>query len=66
MTFKGISPEDERYINRDIEAARRARDPNQQSRHERQMKDRGREDRLISVPPPSEPYVRFSRIRLSG
>ena len=28
--------------------------------------DRGRGDRLSSVPPPSEPYVRFSRIRLSG
>jgi hypothetical protein len=27
---------------------------------------RGRKDRLGSVPPPSEPYVRFSRIRLSG
>ena len=28
--------------------------------------DRGRKDRLGSVPPPSEPDVRFSRIRLSG
>lgn len=31
-----------------------------------QSNDRGREDRLSSVSPPSEPYVRFSRIRLSG
>jgi hypothetical protein len=30
------------------------------------FEDRGRESRLVSVPPPSEPYVRFSRIRLSG
>jgi len=28
--------------------------------------DRGREHRLGSVPPPSEPDGRFSRIRLSG
>src|SRR5208283_4540828 len=28
--------------------------------------DRGRKDRLISVPPPSEPYRRISRIRLSS
>src|SRR4030095_7193803 len=28
--------------------------------------DRGREDRLASVPPPSEPDVRISRIRLSS
>ena len=28
--------------------------------------DRGRENRLVSVPPPSEPDWRFSRIRLSG
>jgi DNA invertase Pin-like site-specific DNA recombinase len=28
--------------------------------------DRGRKDRLASVPPPSEPYGRISRIRLSG
>ena len=28
--------------------------------------DRGREDRLSSVPPPSEPCVRVSRTRLSG
>jgi len=28
--------------------------------------DRGREDRLSSVSPPSEPYWRFSRIRLSS
>jgi hypothetical protein len=28
--------------------------------------DRGKEDRLISVPLPSEPDGRFSRIRLSG
>jgi hypothetical protein len=28
--------------------------------------DRGREDRLNSVPPPSEPDGRISRIRLSG
>jgi hypothetical protein len=27
---------------------------------------RGRKDRLASVPPPSEPDVRISRIRLSG
>src|SRR5262249_30730 len=27
---------------------------------------RGRESRLASVPPPSEPYRRISRIRLSG
>jgi hypothetical protein len=29
-------------------------------------KDRGRDDRLGSAAPPSEPHVRFSRIRLSG
>jgi hypothetical protein len=29
-------------------------------------RNRGREYRLSSVPPPSEPYGRFSRIRLSG
>lgn len=29
-------------------------------------RNRGRENRLVSVPPPSEPDVRFSRIRLSG
>jgi len=28
--------------------------------------DRGRKDRLSSVPPPSEPDWRISRIRLSG
>jgi len=28
--------------------------------------DRGRENRLGSIPPPSEPDVRISRIRLSG
>ncbi len=28
--------------------------------------DRGREGALSYAPPPSEPYVRFSRIRLSG
>jgi len=28
--------------------------------------DRGRESRLGPAPPPSEPDVRFSRIRLSG
>jgi hypothetical protein len=28
--------------------------------------DRGREHRLVSIPPPSEPDVRISRIRLSG
>jgi hypothetical protein len=28
--------------------------------------DRGRDGRLVSAAPPSEPYVRFSRIRLSG
>ena len=28
--------------------------------------DRGRKDRLSSIPPPSEPYVQISRIRLSG
>ncbi|MEJ2239778.1 MAG: hypothetical protein P8X82_15905, partial [Gemmatimonadales bacterium] len=27
--------------------------------------DRGRENRLVSAPPPSEPDVRISRIRLS-
>jgi RNA polymerase sigma-70 factor (ECF subfamily) len=31
-----------------------------------QEADRGREDRLSSAPPPSEPDGRFSRIRLSG
>jgi len=30
------------------------------------LHDRGREDRLVPVPPPSEPDGRFSRIRLSG
>lgn len=30
------------------------------------LHDRGRKDRLDSVPPPSEPYGRISRIRLSG
>ena len=30
------------------------------------MHDRGRKDRLSSIPPPSEPYVQISRIRLSG
>jgi hypothetical protein len=28
--------------------------------------DRGRKDRLVSIPPPSEPCRRFSRTRLSG
>jgi hypothetical protein len=28
--------------------------------------DRGRESRLVSAPPPSEPDVRISRIRLSS
>jgi hypothetical protein len=29
------------------------------------LPDRGREDRLSSIPPPSEPDRRISRIRLS-
>src|SRR4051812_5734054 len=32
----------------------------------RELYDRGRESRLASAPPPSEPYRRISRIRLSG
>ena len=31
-----------------------------------QFNNRGRKSRFYSAPPPSEPYVRFSRIRLSG
>ncbi len=34
--------------------------------YSRPFPDRGRENRLNSVPPPSEPDVRISRIRLSG
>ncbi len=30
------------------------------------MEDRGRKDRLSSVPPPSEPCMRISRTRLSS
>jgi 4-hydroxy-2-oxoheptanedioate aldolase len=35
-------------------------------RQERRINDRGRERQLVSTPPPSEPDVRISRIRLSG
>jgi len=40
--------------------------PCQQKPAEGDLADRGRENRLSSVPPPSEPYWRFSRIRLSS
>jgi len=34
--------------------------------HQRPGSDRGREGALSCAPPPSEPYVQFSRIRLSS
>src|SRR5215469_6482622 len=53
-----------RAINSAVSSSAKADDP--VLRSTAGITDRGREHRLASTPPPSEPDVRISRIRLSG